>query len=225
MAPISEHRPGFCLLKGTETRATSVRGKVLGKPGLSVISKSFRQTDVAAWSTWQQLLELQPTSQSHSCSTTTNPAVTASESHRLNLTTPNNDCLARAHSHLRRRLQQQSFEWEAEDLFDWETIKAFVDSVGGPYVKGTVQRPDGGTHFDLDEAHKPTRRALEQNLTPDAVALWEQLLGNIRSSLGLPNEAVKRAEPQPSETDTQTQTEAVNQQPATDADQRVLVVS
>ena len=89
-----------------------------------------------------------------------------------------------------------------------------------------MQRPDGGTHFDLDEAHKTQLGAfLEQNLTPDAVALWEQLLGNIRSSLGLPDEAVKRAEPQPSETDTQTQTEAVNQQPATDADQRVLVVS
>ena len=89
-----------------------------------------------------------------------------------------------------------------------------------------MQRPDGGTHFDLDEAHKTQLGAfLEQNLTPDAVALWEQLLGNIRSSLGLPDEAVKRAEPQPSGTDSRHQTEPVNQQPATDADQRVLVVS
>ena len=34
MAPISEHKAGFGLLKGTETRATLFAAKVLGKPGL-----------------------------------------------------------------------------------------------------------------------------------------------------------------------------------------------
>lgn len=230
MAPISEHKAGVLLVEGYGDKSyLELAAKVLGKPGL--VSD----------------LEIIP---SNGCSRMVNLAAVARASTDLPIALlldndePGRDAgkrVASLESHdTKQRLfgkklihtyadvfSSKSFEWEAEDLFDWETIKAFVDSVGGPYVaKGTVQRPDGGTHFDLDEAHKTQLGAfLEQNLTPDAVALWEQLLGNIRSSLGLPDEAVKRAEPQPSGTDSRHQTEPVNQQPATDADQRVLVVS
>ena len=97
------------------------------------------------------------------------------------------------HIHSYRDVFNSDFPWEAEDLFPWELVQEFVDSVGGPYIaKGLSQRPDGGYHFDLGEEHKTALGAfLEERLTADDLELWERLLVGIRTKLDLPEEAEK----------------------------------
>ncbi len=230
MAPISDSKAGVLLVEGYGDKAyLELAAKVLGKPGL--VSD----------------LEIIP---SNGCSRMVNLAAVARASTALPIALlfdndePGRDAgkrVASLESHETKKklfgkklihsyadvFQNKTFEWEAEDLFAWETIKAFVDSVGGPYVaKGMVQRPDGGTHFDLDESHKTQLGAfLEEHLKVEDVSLWGELLGNIRTSLGLPDEAELTEESPAPETGDTGPNEPVDEPAETDVDERVLVVS
>lgn len=79
---------------------------------------------------------------------------------------------------------------EAEDLWPSELLEGFVAARGEDKVlKGKTRRPDGGWHFDIDQAAKPAMGAyLADHVTAADTARWVELLVMIRRRLGLGTE-------------------------------------
>ncbi len=76
---------------------------------------------------------------------------------------------------------------EAEDLWPSKLLEGFVAANGEDKVlKGKTKRPDGGWHFDIDQAAKP---AMGEYLAEHAAAAdttrWVELLQLLRMRLGL----------------------------------------
>jgi putative ATP-dependent endonuclease of OLD family len=84
-------------------------------------------------------------------------------------------------------LEGTAFPYEAEDLWPVELIERFIEQQGDSVVSGSLRRPDGTFHYDLDLAAKEELEAfLHANVEPEHCSLWVTLIEWIRSSLGLP---------------------------------------
>ncbi len=78
-----------------------------------------------------------------------------------------------------------AFPYEAEDLFDPNLIKAFVEEHGDSIIEGSRKRPDEAFHYDFSQAAKELLdRYLQANARPEHVRKWLELLLVIREELG-----------------------------------------
>jgi len=103
--------------------------------------------------------------------------------------------------------EQRDFPYEAEDVYAPEVIQSFVDDHGDSVIDGSLRRPDGTFHFDLNTASKELLgEHLRLHATPQHLERWADLLLGLRRKLGLDvpeltaSELVEQASRSPQET-------------------------